>query len=311
MYVHFVHALYVNAKRSLVFAWVIQQLPSSLEPKIRLTCFWQHDLKAVLGMGMPSRAHHLSSLMIGAVKAVNKFGNHIPMLQGFGLGVGIDRMAFDIGRKALTIDYSIINEQEGEEQNHRTPKGMEDIRAKKERRRLDKSVEFGLPRHSSWDVQMITRASSSTTTATPWTVNVYRDTDDVHDEDQLLLRTCHAPPPSSHGIVKVKLVIEAAAGPTGLLRLNGTPHPIENLEPRDPTAAMMIPEQLLQDASNTGALTFHTPISGQNPFSDDASRTMSTRTMGARTEGSQKSIMKLVKRNYVYFASLLQEPEVK
>ncbi|KIM34210.1 hypothetical protein M408DRAFT_60796 [Serendipita vermifera MAFF 305830] len=294
-----------------LFAWVIQQLPSSPEPRIRLTCFWQHDLKAVLGMGMPSRAHHLCSLMVGAVRAVNKFGNHIPMLQGFGLGVGIDRMVFDVGRKSLIIDYSIVNEQEGDDQIHQSPKGMDDIRAKKERRRLDKSVEFVLPQRSSWDVQMATRTSSSEQTVPPWIVNVYRDAENILDQDQLLLRTRHAPPPSVHAIVKVKLVIEAAAGSSGLLRLNGHPHPVETLEARDPTAAMMIPEQLLQDASNTGALSFNTPIGGQHPFSDEASRTMSTRTLGNRSEGSQKSIMKLVKRNYVYFASLLQEPEVK
>jgi hypothetical protein len=248
--------------------------------------------------------------MVGAVKAVNKFGNFIPMLQGFGLGVGIDRMAFDVGRKSLTIDYSIVDEQEDDE-IRQTPKGMDDIRAKKERRRLEKSVEFVLPKLSSWDVQMITRASSSPAAATPWTVNVYQDTDIAHDQDQLLLRTRHAPPPSSHAIVKVKLVIEAAAGSAGLLRLNGTPHPIDNLEARDPTSTM-IPEQLLQDAWNAGALSFQTPFSGQTPFSDDVSRTMSTRIpAGGRTEGSQKSILKLVRRNYVYFASLLQEPEVK
>jgi hypothetical protein len=259
---------------------------------------------------MPSRANHLCSLMVGAVKAVNKFGNYIPMLQGFGLGVGIDRMSFDIGRKSLTVDYSIVDEQE-EDEMRQTPKGMDDIRAKKERRRLEKSVEFVLPNLSSWDVQMITRASSSPAAATPWTVNVYRDTDIAHDQDQLLLRTRHASPPSSHAIIKVKLVIEAAAGPIGLLRLNGTPHPIENLEARDPTS-MMIPEQLLQDASNAGALSFQTPFSGQAPFSDDMSRTVSTRVPpGGRTEGGQKSILKLVRRNYVYFASLLQEPEVK
>jgi len=258
---------------------------------------------------MPSRTNHLCSLMVGAVKAVNKFAGHIPMLQGFGLGVGIDRMAFDVGRKSLAIDYSIVDEEE-EDETRQPPKGMDDIRAKKERKRLDKSVEFVLPKQSSWDVQMIARTSSSSSTATPWTVNVYRDTDIAHDQDQLLLRTRHASPPSSHAIVKVKLVIEAAAGPSGLLRLNGTPHPIESLEVRDPTS-MTIPEQLLQDASNAGALSFQTPSSGQIPVSDDASRTMSVRTSGNRSEGSQKSILKLVRRNYVYFASLLQEPEVK
>jgi hypothetical protein len=275
---------------------------------VRLTCFWQHDLKAVWGMGMPSRAQHLCSMMVGIVRVVNKFGCRIPVLQGFGLGVGMERMAFDVGRKALTVEYSIVHEQEGENNQRMSQDGTDDLRVRKERKRLERSVEFILPSQSSWDVQMVTRASSQGA-ATPWTVNVYRDREETPDREQLLLRTRHAPPPSIHALVKVKLVIEAAAGTAGLLRLNGHPHPIEELENRD-LASISIPEQLLQDASNVGALSFQTSVTGGS-FADDASRTASTRAPGGRTEGSQKSISKLVRRNYVYFASLLQEPEVK
>ncbi|CAG8666702.1 9378_t:CDS:2, partial [Acaulospora colombiana] len=150
---------YVRSQVHL-FAWVIQQVPGPSGPKIRLTYFWQHDLKAVWSMGMPSRAHHLVSLMIGAVKTVTKFGNSIPMLQGFGLGVGMERMIFDIGRRSLAIDYSIVHEQESD-LDHKTPRGMDELRAKKERRRLERSLELLLPKQSSWDVQMITRAPSA------------------------------------------------------------------------------------------------------------------------------------------------------
>ncbi|KAG9054924.1 hypothetical protein FS842_003765, partial [Serendipita sp. 407] len=291
-----------------LFAWVIQQVPQATTSCIRITLFWQHDLKAVWGIGMPSRAQHLSSLMVGVFKTVNKFGARIPMLQGFGLGVGMDHMIFDVGRQSLMVEYSILHEEEGDNE-FQSPMGVDELRAKKERRRLERSVEFVLPKKSSWDVQLLIRASTTVAASSPWTVNVYSDDDGFTDQDQLLLRTRHSLPSSIHAVVKVKLVIEAAAGPAGFLRLNGTPHPIENLELRDPTP-LAIPEQLIQDASNVGALTFPSPAGVSSQFSDEYSRTMSVKTEG-RSEGVQKSIMKLVRRNYVYFASLLQEPEVK
>lgn len=260
-------------------------------------------------MGMPSRAQHLCSMMIGIVRAVHKFGTRIPVLQGFGLGVGLEHMSFDVGRKALTVDYSIVHEQEGDDTLYIKSDSMDDAQKRKERRRLERSMEFVLPSQSSWDVQMVTRTSSSQGPSAPWTVNVYRDTEDTPDQEQLVLRTRHAPPVSIHALIKVKLVIEAAAGSAGRLRVNGHPHPIESLSDRD-IAPLIIPDQLLQDASNVGALSFTAPSYG-NSSADDVSRTASTRAPGGRTEGSQKSISKLVRRNYVYFASLLQEPEVK
>lgn len=293
----------------LVFAWVIQQIPTQSGAKIRLTCFWQHDLKAVWGMGASSRAQHLCSIMLGAVKAVKKYGFRIPMLRGFGIGVGMERMAFDVGRQSLQVEYSIIEEQETDDEAYRITRGMDDIQAKRERRRLERSVEFTLPKKTSWDVQMVSRAPSQKTPI-PWSVNVYREIEDDQLQGQLLLRTRHGVPPSAHTLIKFKLVIEAAGGTAGKLRLNGTPHPIENLEAREPTTAA-IQDPLFQGASVVGSLSFSELPASSSSFADDASRTTSTRPPSGRTDASQKSIMKLVRRNYVYFASLLQEPEVK
>lgn len=261
-------------------------------------------------MGASSRAQHLCSIILGAVKAVSKYGLRIPMLRGFGLGVGMERMAFDVGRQSLQVEYSIIDEQETDDEAYRITRGIDDVQAKKERRRLERSVEFTLPKQTSWDVQMVSRASATQKAPTPWSVNVYREIEEDQLHGQLLLRTRHGVPPSVHTLIKVKLVIEVAGGTAGILRLNGTPHPIEVLEPREPWTSTL-QDPLLQDASAVGTLSFPDLPASTSSLADDASRTTSNRPQSGRTEGSQKSIMKLVRRNYVYFASLLQEPEVK
>jgi hypothetical protein len=230
------------------------------------------------------------------------------MLRGFGIGVGMEKLAFDVGRQSLQVEYSIVEEEEADDEAYRT-RGMDDIQAKRERRRLERSVEFMLPKKTSWDVQMVSRAPSQKTPV-PWSVNVYRETEDDQLQGQLLLRTHHGVPPSSHTLIKFKLVIEAAGGTAGKLRLNGVPHPIEILDSREP-ATGTIQDPLFQDASAVGNLSFPDLPASSSSFADDASRTTSTSPWSGRTEASSKSIMKLVRRNYVYFASLLQEPEGK
>lgn len=246
--------------------------------------------------------------MIGAVKAMKKLGRRIPILRGYGFGVGIEHVSFDVARQSLGIDYAIVDEQEGEGTIHEPPKGLEGLHLLKEKRRLERSIELVLPQDPSWDVQLTTRISSSMQASSPWTVNVYRHTDDDNEKGYLILRARHAPPPSALSLIKVKLVIEISGSTAGLLRLNGSPLPIEAFESRDPST--YAPEPLLQGVSGIGDLSFQNLSISQLQHSDAASRTLSMRVPG-RSENAQKSIAKLVRRNYVYFASLLQEPEVK
>ena len=178
----------------------------------------------------------------------------------------------------------------------------------KERRRLERAIECTLPSSVGWDVQLTTRGSSSEVTALPWTVEVVRMTSEAGRE-YLLLWARHAALPSKHALLKVTLSIEVAGGTKGL-RLNGSPHPIGQTESRDPSA-FRVPQPLLQDATSVTGLSFHTVSTAENTQSDTTSNRMSLRLTGPRTQNGDKSILALVRRNYVYFASLLQEPEAK
>jgi len=81
-----------------VFAWCIQLLPhshndsgkaSNPSPRVRVTCFWQHDLKAMWGAS--SLSQNLPAMVIGLVHTVRKRGERIPILRGWGKGVGLVR----------------------------------------------------------------------------------------------------------------------------------------------------------------------------------------------------------------------------
>ena len=293
-----------------VIAWCIQILsgPTPDAKKVRITCFWQHDLKAVWGIGTASRPHHLTAVIIGLVKVVRKRGNRVPLLHNFGLGVSMDNLTFDTNREALTAEYSIHHDSEDDDLQRKARKGMEELHAMKERRRLERAIECTLPSSVGWDVQLTTRGSSSDVTALPWTVEVVRMTNEA-DREYLLLQARHAALPSKHALLKVTLSIEVAGGTKGL-RLNGSPHAIEQTESRDPSS-FRVPQLLLQDATSVTGLSFQTASTAENSQSDTTSNRMSLRLTGLRTQNGDKSILTLVRRNYVYFASLLQEPEAK
>ncbi|KAF8836940.1 hypothetical protein BDN67DRAFT_998273 [Paxillus ammoniavirescens] len=292
-------------------------------PRVRITCFWQHDLRAVWNLGSSSSAcQQLCTMMLGLYKTVKRRGSRIPMLAGYGYGVGIERMRFQLDRQALTVEYSVHPEEDGSEESGTTTQNLDELR---EHRRLTRSIEYLLPAFEGWDVQVSTKASSEKVEKLPWTAIAIRAKPPPPTPGGLgkllevtAFRITHAPLPDSHSILKVRIVLELS-GPSSGIRLNGLPQTIQTIEERDPGSFSAIQQQqqqqLLQDASSTADATFQTSSSVSSVGTIGSGAT-STRQhlVGVVTERSaaaEKSILSRVKRSYIYFSSLLQEPEAK
>lgn len=320
-----------------VFAWCIQTVarnqpgdaPSksanSGSGKLRITCFWQHNLKLVFNFGSGSSLpQQLSAMTVGLFKSVSSRGTRIPLLTGYGNGVSFERVRFEIDREALTLDYSIVPEEE-EQTQHSTEHGLEELHAIREHRRLTRAIECSLPSSEGWDIQIATRASSEQVAQLPWTAHATRKAassqepggSSSSDAGKPVFSVKHAPLPNDHSVLKVRVVIELS-GPSSGIRLNGIPQPIEELEDRDPSTYFMS-EQMLQDASSVADVSFRTHSSSVNTIATSTSKSSSTiperpqitRTLSERTAAIEKSILSRVKRSYIYFSSLLQEPEAK
>jgi hypothetical protein len=292
-------------------------------PRLRITCFWQHDLRAVWNLGSSSSAcQQLCTMMLGLYKTVKHRGSRIPMLAGYGYGVDIERMRFQLDRQALTVEYSVHPEEDGSEESGTTTQNLDELR---EHRRLTRSIEYLLPAFEGWDVQVSTKASSEKVEKLPWTAIAIRAKPlppTPGGVGKLLevtaFRITHAPLPDSHSILKVRIVLELS-GPSSGIRLNGLPQTIQTIEERDPGSFSSIQQQqqqqLLQDASSTADATFQTSssVSSVGTIGSGATPTRQ-HLMGVVTERSaaaEKSILSRVKRSYIYFSSLLQEPEAK
>lgn len=265
-----------------------------------------------------SLAQQLSTMTLGLLKTVSKRGSRVPRLIGYGNGISVDRVRFQADREALTIEYAVVPDDD-EQQPHGELHGMDDVRALREQRRLTRSVECLLPCSEGWDVQVTTRGSSEAVEKLPWSAQAIKRNSSASvslqpspQSDQLILHFSHSALSDDHSVLKVRVKIELSS-PSGGLRLNGIPQSIEEVEERDPSSYHTA-EQVLQDVSSTMDLSFQTSTSvgtmNSVPSTSSSTATL-VRRNAERTAAVEKSILSRVRRNYIYFSSLLQEPEAK
>ena len=186
----------------------------------------------------------------------------------------------------------------------------------REHRRLTRSLEWILPSGEGWDVQITTKASSEEVTQLPWTAHATRSrASSSKDPEKVVLNVKHSELPNDHAVLKVRVVIELS-GPSSGWRLNGIPQPIEEIEERDPSTYFMS-QPILQDTTSMADLSFRTRSTVTTTTTAASSSSTipepAGRNIGAteRTPAAERSILSRVKRNYIYFSSLLQEPEAK
>lgn len=298
----------------IVFAWCIQlqnsKSPSSEEvssspSKIRVTCFWQHDFKTIWTFNT-SLMQHLPVMVQGLVRLVRKRGHRIPMLSAYGTGVVIEHIAFEIGREALTVEYAILNEDDDESANH-SVKDLAQVNEIKAKKRLERTIECVLPDLVGWDVQLTTRASSEAVATLPWKALAHRP-NALPGPAYATLSIRHPSLPDNTTVLKVKLIVELSGGASGL-RINGLPHTVTQGENRDPLS-YTLSQQMLQETSSVGELSFHSLSTGQSGDTQ-ASTVVQRGNVPNRPPAADKMICARVKRNYIYFSSLLQEPEAK
>ncbi|XP_006461684.1 hypothetical protein AGABI2DRAFT_185799 [Agaricus bisporus var. bisporus H97] len=311
---------YVRSYEKL-FAWCIQLVqpqsdkddPTKKKPaRLRITCFWQHDFKAIWAFNSSSSlAQQLSTMTLSLFKTVVKRGNRVAKLSGYGNGVSVDRIRYQIDREALDLEYAIIPEDDEHSMPIEQGQGMEEVLSLREQRRLTRSIECILPSLEGWEVQVTTRASSDEVERLPWSANVLRTNSSTSpSRDQIILRVTHTALPDAYSVLKVKITVEVSAASRGV-RLNGIPKAIVEAEERDPFSHFMSPT-MLQDIASTADLSATTSVgTASSVNSASSSVTQLNRSTPERSAASAKSILSRVRRNYIYFSSLLQEPEAK
>ena len=290
-------------------------------------------------------AQQLSAMMLGLYTTVKERGYRVPVLRGYGNSVMIERMRFQVDRVALTLNYSVVSD-EGDPHFHPT-EGIDELHAIREARRLTRAVECTLPSSDGWDVQVSVKASSKEVEGLPWLAKAVRnsppsptpDSGAPKPHDTIVFQIKHSPLLDEHSVMKVQITVEKSGSSPGALRLNGIPHKVETVEERDPSSynpGMMTPNHIIQDATSAAQISFQSAStssaaessivsvrssigggSGKTPPLDLIPGPAPPRPptpggpFGERSDSAMKSILSRVKRTYIYFSSLLQEPEAK
>ena len=318
--VSFCHFAEDVSLKYLVFAWCVQNIIPQSSPteikkprkggRLRITCFWQHDLKALWGFGLSTSAlaQQLSTMTISLFKTVMKRGGRVAKLAGYGNGISIERMRYQIDREALVLDYAIIPDDDN---HHETGlHGMDEVHALREHRRLTRSIECVLPTLEGWDVQVTLKGSSEEVEKVPWTAHAMRRSSMFSVMEQVLLRITHGALTDDDAVLKVKVVVEVSGATRGL-RLNGLAIQFHDHDERNPISHV-ISQKILQDVASAVDMTIQTSTSSLGSVSTAGSAgEVVTRPNSDRSPAAQKSILSKVRRNYIYFSSLLQEPEAK
>ena len=215
----------------------------------------------------------------------------------------------------MTIDYAIVPEEP--EIDHQAPvlHGLDELHARKEQRRLQRAVEILLPLGDGWDIRISTRASSEDVAKLPWSTSACR----IPDTTKVCLQVKHTSLLDDHSALKVKLIVEYSGVLKGI-SLNGLPHAIEDIVNRD-LKSFSMSDKLLRDASSAANVSISTNTSLTTVESETSSLSSPRKPPLLRTDSGisivprgpvfDKSILARVRRNYIYFSSLLQEPEAK
>jgi hypothetical protein len=282
--------------------------PSS-KPRLKITLFHSHSLRLPLLSSFPL-VPYLTSLLPSLVRVVRERGMRIPRLLGYPFGtVGVDAVRWDVGREVLSVEYEVWSE----EHSH-------DIKSNERR-----TVHFRLPGGGGWDIRHSSHSGPDPSTSQASAslpspslspeVTLTRSTLSDKEGSDILLSMKHLP--SSHlRPVRISLRIELVSHSLGI-RINGVPAIIAlpSLPPTSasPTKGQSRAMQNVEVASlHTVDLSIHSGSdSTGNSLREGASLESHAKDLKDKEERRQKAILTRVKRNYIYFTSLLQEPEVK
>lgn len=280
-------------------AWCLQLDPAT--STLRITVYWSWDLKGSVFIlspaagSTPSFAAHLSTLIINYVAYVRSSGDRIPILHDWGHSIEPSALRFDGSRDTLHADYAVVTDEE----NSTVPASPSLSRVGSASSR---TITIALPPAHGWDVH----------------INVLQGPQEWHVRAEqhkfgppLVLKVVHV---SSAPLDMSRIHVSAqrvAASQSRIIRVNGEAQTII------PAMQFTEPEEdndVLNDAgAGQSGFSVRTASGDEidpSPALPSAS-TFSTVGTGPAPGNPSNAIASLVRRNYIYFTSLLQEPDAK
>ncbi|KAJ1026264.1 hypothetical protein NDA16_002351 [Ustilago loliicola] len=291
---------------------------SRSSPTIKVTVFWSWDLRGAW-MGMPAGGlgMHLPELIKGLFNHVRESSDKIPLLKNYGNCVELLSSSFDPTRDTLATEYAIVVEDAtAREAEDRAEKDLDTVHLLRSRRKLEAAVEFALPATEGWDVRVDvkgqtasssaeTNAAESDESSRSWRAIAERSPRSQYT----VLSIRHKQLQDAEELVRIKVRIQRVVASRDL-RLNDAALEVTQVEPR--TAASLA-QPLLEDTASISGISVATASTGSAASiqAANAGNAANASRSGTPNLGFANQINSQIRRNYIYFTSLLQEPEAK
>lgn len=293
--------------------------PLRSSPRIKLTVFWSWDLRGAW-MGMPAGGlgMHLPELIKGLLNHVRDSSDKIPLLKNYGNCVELLSNNFDATRDTLVTEYAVVVEDTVARQaEDRAEKDLDTLQLLRSRRKLESALEFCLPATEGWDVRVEVKGQAASVTdsepshATQAASSSWHATAERPSGSQYtVLAIRHQQLQDAEQIVRIKVSIQRVVASSDL-RLNAEPLNVAYVEPRTPAS---LAQPLLQDTASISGISVATTSTGSSASVHAAAHignAANTSRTGTPNLGFANHINSQIRRNYIYFTSLLQEPEAK
>ncbi|GEM07581.1 lipid-binding START domain protein [Rhodotorula toruloides] len=327
---------------------------------LRLTLFWQWSLRLPTALSSPSSSAsspttaHIAPLLSSFVNYLRSpTSTSMPLVRGYGRGVELNRDEWDVQAEMRSVEYAVVyvggsgestlhDDDEQAKAVGGNLQGLDELVRRRERARLERSVELSLPplgtldsadaggSADGWDVRVTVKSLGGPTTAStplegptssdpsepPYALGVTAPTPTSSaGAPRLTLRLSHPPLRSPSHLLRVTLTVQRLAAGR-CVRVNGERRDVERVDGRDLSRTRgkwdIGPEGGTSDegassvASEAGSIANH---DAEVAASGPGESSLSIRTTPAASPSTQ--IASLLRRSYIYFLSLLQEPPAK
>jgi hypothetical protein len=246
---------------------------------------WQWDPKAAV---FSQVRQHIAPLLIDFVEYVRTHSDKIPFVSGYGKGVELNSSAFDPAQDTLVCQYSIVHLDESSD-----ALAGRDLDAVKERKRLEGAVEFTLAPSHGWDFQVAPRGQGNGVN-TSWSSIA----ETLPSSNRIVLRLSHASVESSDNIVKVTVTVRRLVGGKTVRVNRNQIKVIPALDFRNPSI-ITFKDDVSEDTTSLRTIETGSTSASSSSANNEAAAVDSV------------GISPTIRRSYIYFTSLLQEPEAK
>ncbi|KAK4333997.1 LOW QUALITY PROTEIN: Lipid-binding START domain protein [Rhodotorula toruloides] len=341
---------------SLASTTAFPQHQAQQQHRLRLTLFWQWSLRLPTALSSSSSSTssptttHIAPLLSSFINYLSSpAGTSMPLVRGYGRGVELNRDEWDVQAEMRSVEYAVVYVGgSGESSLHDAEavggnlQGLDELVRRRERVRLERSVELSLPplgtlnsaddggSSDGWDVRVAMKSLGGPSTAStplegpassdlsepPYTLSISAPIPSSSSgSPRLTLRLSHPPLRSPSHLLRVTLTVQRLAAGR-YVRVNGEKMVIERIEGRDLSRTRgkwefggegrTSDEGASSITSDAGSIVDH-DAEGAAPAPGESS--VSIRTISAASPSAQ--IAALLRRSYIYFLSLLQEPPAK